>query len=95
MACRYTTFEYADLSIVPARAETAASEPGAPAPASARIATDEAADIGCTVRNTGTVAGAETVQLYLRDPVAQVVRPVRYRAGFARVALEPVSVLDG
>ena len=85
----YTTFEYADLSIVPARAEAAASEPGAPAPASARIATGEAADIGCTVRNTGTVAGAETVQLYLRDPVAQVVRPVRYLAGFARVALEP------
>jgi beta-xylosidase len=29
------------------------------------------------------------VQLYLRDPVAQVVRPVRELAGFARVTLRP------
>jgi beta-xylosidase len=82
----YTTFEYADLSIVQAGPQPVS--PG-PEPGFARIATDGAADIGCTVRNTGTVAGAETVQLYLRDPVAQVVRPVRFLAGFARVALEP------
>jgi beta-xylosidase len=53
------------------------------------IATDAAADIGCTVKNTGARPGAEIVQLYLHDPVAQVVRPVRYLAGFCRVALEP------
>jgi beta-xylosidase len=53
------------------------------------IATDAAADIGCTVKNTGTRAGTEVVQLYLHDPVAQVVRPVRYLAGFSRVTLEP------
>jgi beta-xylosidase len=82
----YTTFGYADLSIVPAGPQPASAGPG---PGFARIATDGAADIGCTVRNTGTVAGAETVQLYLRDPVAQVVRPVRFLAGFARVALQP------
>jgi beta-xylosidase len=69
----YTTFEYADLSV----------EPGGAIP------TDGAADIGCTVRNTGTRPGTEVVQLYLSDPVAQVVRPVRYLAGFARVAFEP------
>ena len=46
-------------------------------------------DITCTVRNTGARAGAEVVQLYLSDPVAQVVRPVRWLAGFARVPLEP------
>ena len=34
-------------------------------------------------------AGAEVVQLYLSDPVAQVVRPVRWLAGFTRVSLEP------
>jgi hypothetical protein len=82
----YTTFEYADLSIVQAGPQPASR---GPEPGFARIATDGAADIGCTVRNTGTVAGAETVQLYLRDPVAQVVRPVRFLAGFARVALQP------
>jgi hypothetical protein len=46
-------------------------------------------EITCTVRNTGDRAGDEVVQLYLSDPVAQVVRPVRWLAGFARVPLEP------
>jgi hypothetical protein len=53
------------------------------------IGTDGAAEIGCTVRNTGERAGTEVVQLYLGDPVAQVVRPVRFLVGFARVPLEP------
>ena len=35
------------------------------------------------------MAGAEVVQLYLHDPVAQVTRPVRALAGFARVTLPP------
>jgi beta-xylosidase len=52
------------------------------------VATDGTAVISCTVRNTGARAGAEVVQLYLSDPVAQVVRPVRWLAGFARVPLE-------
>jgi beta-xylosidase len=62
---------------------------GPAAPPHATIATNAAADIGCTVKNTGTRPGAEIVQLYLHDPLAQVVRPVRYLAGFARVSLEP------
>ncbi|MFG2964811.1 MULTISPECIES: glycoside hydrolase family 3 N-terminal domain-containing protein [unclassified Streptomyces] len=41
------------------------------------------------VRNTGAVAGAETVQLYFTDPVAQVTRPVRALLAFAKVGLEP------
>lgn len=45
--------------------------------------------VGITVRNTGDRAGAETVQLYLHDPVAQTTRPVVRLIGFARVALEP------
>ncbi len=45
--------------------------------------------ISCTVRNTGDRVGTEVVQLYLSDPVAQVVRPVRWLAGFARVPLDP------
>jgi beta-xylosidase len=53
------------------------------------IGTDGTALISCTVRNTGARAGAEVVQLYLSDPVAQVVRPARWLAGFARVPLEP------
>jgi hypothetical protein len=53
------------------------------------VATDGTVDIACTVRNTGARAGTEVVQLYLGDPVAQVVRPVRWLAGFARVPLAP------
>ncbi|HZR51248.1 MAG TPA: glycoside hydrolase family 3 N-terminal domain-containing protein [Streptosporangiaceae bacterium] len=53
------------------------------------IATDGTTEIACTVRNTGDRAGTEVVQLYLSDPVAQVVRPVRWLAGFARVELAP------
>ena len=52
-------------------------------------ATDGTAVISCTVRNTGARAGVEVVQLYLSDPVAQVVRPAQWLAGFARVPLEP------
>ena len=37
----------------------------------------------------GPVAGTEVVQLYLGDPVASVVRPVKWLAGFARAALAP------
>jgi beta-xylosidase len=53
------------------------------------VPTDGTVEISCTVRNTGDVAGTEVVQLYLSDPVAQVVRPVRWLAGFARVPLSP------
>ena len=53
------------------------------------VATDGAVEVHCTVRNTGRVAGAEVVQLYLGDPLASVARPERWLAGFARVALAP------
>jgi beta-xylosidase len=52
-------------------------------------ATDGGVGVSCTVRNTGSVAGTEVVQLYLGDPVASVVRPTHWLAGFARVALAP------
>jgi beta-glucosidase len=41
------------------------------------------------VRNVGPVAADEVVQLYMRDPVASVARPVMQLRGFRRVALEP------
>ncbi len=53
-----------------------------------RMATDGITEISCTVGNTGTRAGTEVVQLYLSDPVASVVRPVSWLAGFIRVPLE-------
>jgi beta-glucosidase len=42
-----------------------------------------------TVTNTGDRAGAEVVQLYGRDPVASVTRPVAQLLGYARVELGP------
>jgi beta-xylosidase len=83
----YTSFEYTDLTIQSTGGES--ETPGAAGGGAARIATAGAAEIGCTVRNTGRRAGDEVVQLYLSDPVAQVARPVSYLAGFARVALQP------
>jgi beta-xylosidase len=53
------------------------------------VPTDGTVEVSCTVRNAGQVAGTEVVQLYLGDPVATMVRPVRWLAGFTRVALEP------
>ena len=44
--------------------------------------------VRCLVRNTGRRAGDEVVQLYLRDVLASVARPVRELEGFARVHLE-------
>ncbi|WP_024874493.1 glycoside hydrolase family 3 N-terminal domain-containing protein [Saccharomonospora piscinae] len=54
-----------------------------------RIPTDGSVEIAVTVRNTGDRAGSEVVQLYLDDVQAQVTRPVRQLAGFARVDLAP------
>ena len=45
--------------------------------------------VGVDVRNTGSVAGTEVVQLYIRNTAASVEQPVRELKGFARVALAP------
>jgi beta-glucosidase len=45
--------------------------------------------VSVTVTNTGAREGAEVVQLYVRDEVATVTRPVRQLAGFRRIALKP------
>ncbi|BDZ41605.1 glycosyl hydrolase [Paraoerskovia sediminicola] len=41
------------------------------------------------VTNTGSVAGAEVVQVYVGDPASQVQRPERELKAFAKVWLEP------
>lgn len=55
----------------------------------AETPTDGSYDIALTVRNTGERAGAEVVQLYLHDPVAQVTRPDVRLIGYRRIALNP------
>ena len=50
---------------------------------------DEILTASVTVRNTGSVEGTETVQLYIRDIAASVVRPVKELKGFCKVTLQP------
>ena len=69
----YTTFRY-----------------DAPTVAKATLASgDPRQQVSVRVTNTGPRAGAEVVQLYLRDDVASVTRPVKQLRGFQRVELLP------
>lgn len=54
-----------------------------------QVGPDEAVTISLSVTNTGKVAADEVVQLYIRDPVALVARPVKELRGFIRLPLKP------
>jgi beta-glucosidase len=45
--------------------------------------------VSVEVENTGRRAGDEVVQLYIRDPVATMTRPVKELKGFQRLTLQP------
>jgi len=45
--------------------------------------------ISADIKNTGKVAGDEIVQLYIKDKIASVVRPVKELKGFDKISLEP------
>ena len=51
--------------------------------------TDGSIPVTVRVTNTGSVAGADVVQLYGRDVVGSVARPVAQLLGFQRVHLQP------
>jgi beta-xylosidase len=76
----YTTFSWDDVRVD--------GGPGTPTGA-VELPVDGALTLSLTVCNTGDRAGAEVVQLYLHDPVAQVTRPVVRLIGYARVQLDP------
>ena len=44
-----------------------------------------------TVKNTGKVTGEEVVQLYIRDKIASIVRPVKELKGFKKIKLGPAE----
>jgi len=48
--------------------------------------------ITCQIRNVGTVAGSEVVQLYIHDLEARVTRPVQELIGFEKVYLQPNGI---
>ncbi|GAA0795640.1 glycoside hydrolase family 3 N-terminal domain-containing protein [Spirilliplanes yamanashiensis] len=58
------------------------------------VPTDGEFTVSVRLRNTGARAGDQVVQLYLRDVLAQVTRPVRQLAGFTRVRLEPGAAVQ-
>ena len=53
------------------------------------VAAGETLTISADLSNHGTVAAEEVVQLYVRDLVGNVTRPVRELKGFKRVRVEP------
>jgi len=64
-------------------------EIGAPQLSAEKIGVDGNVKVTVDVRNTGKVAGDEVVQLYVRDVVSSVTRPVKELKGFRRVSLAP------
>ena len=46
-------------------------------------------ELSCTVKNTGSAAGKETVQLYVGDEKCSVLRPVKELKAFRKIRLEP------
>jgi len=54
-----------------------------------RIGVSGSTRVQVDVQNTGSVRGDEVVQMYIRDDVSSVTRPVLELKGFKRVTLEP------
>ena len=52
-------------------------------------ATDDTVQVSFTLANTGTRTGTEVVQVYVRDLVGSITRPVKELKHFERVTLEP------
>ena len=65
----YTTVEYGKPELGLAKGRTA----------------DDLATVSVTVKNTGSRATDEVVQLYINDPAATIVRPVKELKGFQRI----------
>jgi len=62
---------------------------GKPRLRKAVIRRNESTTVRIEVANTGKVAGDEVVQMYIRDQVSSVTRPVKELKGFERITLEP------
>lgn len=76
----YTTFAYGDLQLSASKANISSSE---------ATAWNGNANITATimVKNTGSRDADEVVQLYIRDLVASISRPVKELKGFQRIHL--------
>jgi beta-glucosidase len=54
-----------------------------------RIARDGSTRVFADVTNTGSRRGTEVAQMYIRDRVSSVTRPIKELKGFRKVSLEP------
>jgi beta-glucosidase len=61
---------------------------GEPRLTKAVIGKNESTTVRVDVTNTGTAQGDEVVQMYIRDKVSSVTRPVKELKGFGRIMLE-------
>ena len=75
----YSRFEVAPTS----------ADPADPADRSPTMSTGDVVDVSVVVTNVGDRRADEVLQLYSRDPVATISRPVLELQGFARVTLDP------
>lgn len=62
---------------------------GAPQLSASTIKPGQGVTVTVPVTNTGARAGDEVVQVYLRDDISSVTRPVKELVGFQRVTLQP------
>ncbi|MBQ7269281.1 MAG: glycoside hydrolase family 3 C-terminal domain-containing protein [Bacteroidales bacterium] len=62
---------------------------GEPELSAASFSGEGSITVRTSVSNTGSRAGTETVQLYIRDLVGSVTRPVKQLKGFRKVSLAP------
>jgi beta-glucosidase len=90
----YTTFEYDPVvcvsAIHPPLEDGTLIDRGPACDTETSVPIDGGAvEIQVEVRNVGDRAGSEVVQLYVRDEVASVTRPVQELKGFERVELAP------
>ena len=76
----YTTFEYSEITL-----EGGDSQSGQ----GVTLSGNGTLKACVTVTNTGACEGTETVQLYIRDLVGSVTRPVKQLKGFKRITLAP------
>lgn len=75
----YTRFDYSPIQITVTK--------------SAKSQDDEV-NLALTIKNSGELAGAEVVQLYIRDKVGKVVRPIKELKRFKKIFLEPGESID-
>lgn len=61
----------------------------APVLSATEMAADGSITVSCDITNTGSVAATDVAQLYVRDTVGSLARPVKELKGFEKISLAP------